>query len=130
MVRIYVNISLCMSLYNIMMRPRGSFKRFNSSKRCSQPVKPEERSLGVLDPGGGGGDSWYYMMGEGWGRCHGTCKIMGHIESKIKNLKGIFTGTFVIDYLGTKRDIIHFLYYCCKYILQYFLFDQTHIKPL
>ena len=62
MVRIYVNISLCMSLCNIMRRPRGSFKRCptvqRSSKRCSQPVKPEEpeeRSRGVLGPGGGGG---------------------------------------------------------------------------
>ena len=43
---------------------------------------------------------------------------MGHIESKIKNLKGIlrsfspiFTGTFVIDYLGTKRDIIHNIFF-------------------
>ena len=28
---------------------------FNSSKRCSQPVKPEERSLRILSPGMGGG---------------------------------------------------------------------------
>ena len=45
-----------MSLYNICRplyeKAAGSFKR--CSKRCSQPGKPEERSLGVLGRGGGG----------------------------------------------------------------------------
>ena len=55
----------------------------------------EERS-------GGGGTPDLIHAYVGWG-CHWTSKCMGHIESKIKNLKGLlrvftpyFTGAFAI----------------------------------
>ena len=53
-----------------------------------------QSSLGHLNllhryPGGGGGTVGIIGWGGGGGRFHWTSKCMGHIESKIKNLKGI-----------------------------------------
>ena len=78
----------------------------------------------------------------GWG-CHWTSKCMGHIESKIKNLKGLwrvfarsicpifFTGAFAIIKMQTHRLYTNYLFsYFRKYILQYSFFEQTPIRPI
>ena len=58
---------------------------------------------GTLGEGGGGGYSWYYTCICKVG-CHWTSKCMGHIESKIPNLKGLL------------RVFIPYFYWCVWHI--------------
>ena len=74
-----------------------------------------------------------------WG-CHWTSKCMGHIESKIKNLKGllrVFTPYFYwcVCHIKVQRLRLYTNYlfsYCRKYTLQYFVFEQseTPMRPI
>ena len=84
----------------------------------------------VFEGGGGTPD----LMG--WGR-HWTSKCMGHIESKIKNFKGIlrlFTPYFYwrVCHIKVQRHMYtnYVFSYCPKYILQYSLFEQTPFRPI
>ena len=63
---------------------------------------------------------------------------MGHIESKIKNFKGIlrlFTPYFYwrVCHIKVQRHTLYTNYvfsYCPKYILQYSLFEHTPFRPI
>ena len=87
--------------------------------------------------GGGGGTPDLIHAYVGWG-CHWTSKCMGHIESKIKTLKGllrVFTPYFYwcVCHIKVQRHTLYTNYlfsYCRKYTLQYFLFEQMPMRPI
>ena len=91
---------------------------------------------GTLGGGGGVYSSSYTCICKVG--CHWTSKCMGHIESKIQNMKGllrVFTPYFYwcVCHIKVQRHTLYTNYlfsYCRKYTLQYFLFEQTPMRPI